>query len=351
MKKRKIFAILLSLLMVVSLVAACGGDDSADDAASDSDDTVAVEDADSGSEDAAAEGDISISVILKTTASEYWGYVMAGALSYMDDNPDVFVEVVGAANETAFDEQLSMIETALGSDAYDGFVISPLQGDMVATTIEGSDKPIIAIDTDIPSDKVLSFVGTGNEEAAKLGGETAVEVAEERGWEELKAICITGVQGDTTAQARIDGYKQGVEAAGGIFLDEEIQYADATTDKAVNSMEAIMQKYPEGIAMILCNNDDMALGASRAAAGNEAYKDTVFVGFDGVQSACNAILAGEQTLSVAQDAYGMGYLAVEAAHKAIMGEELDDFIDSGASMITPENAQEQLDKLKGYLGE
>ena len=29
----------------------------------------------------------SIDVILKTTASEYWQYVQAGALAYMQDNP------------------------------------------------------------------------------------------------------------------------------------------------------------------------------------------------------------------------------------------------------------------------
>ena len=54
-----------------------------------------------------------------------------------------------------------------------------------------------------------------------------------------------------------------------------------------------MQNHPEGVAIIVCNNDDMAVAAARAAKGNAAYAKTIFVGFDGIQSACIAILAGE----------------------------------------------------------
>ena len=305
-----------------------------------------------GGETAQTGGDgYSVDVILKTTASEYWSYVKAGAEAYMADNDGVTVEVKGASSETAYDEQQNMIETDLNSGAYDAFVIAPLQADLVKTLIAGQTAPIIAVDTDIDAPEVLSFVGTGNEDAAAMGGKAAVEAAKAAGWTEIKAIAISGVQGDGTATARLTGYQKGVEEAGGTFLVDEIQYADAVADKAATSMEAIMQNHPEGIAIIVCNNDDMAMAAARAAKGNEAYANTVFVGFDGIQSACNAILAGEETMSVAQEAYDMGYKAVEAAVKALDGETLDEFIDSGCSVITADNAQERLDTLKGYLGE
>ena len=57
--------------------------------------------------------ELNIDVILKTTASEYWGYVQAGALAYSKEHPEVKVNVVGASSETAFDEQLALIETDL----------------------------------------------------------------------------------------------------------------------------------------------------------------------------------------------------------------------------------------------
>ena len=44
----------------------------------------------------------------------------------------------------------------------------------------------------------------------------------------------------------------------------------------------------------------------------------------------------------------MGYLAVESAVKAIQGEELPEFQDTGTNVIDPDTAQDRLDELKGY---
>lgn len=347
---KKILAMLLAGMMVLSL-AACGGGDSGADSGSAADaGTTDAGTADAGSADSGSGEGYNIDVILKTTASEYWGYVQAGALAYNADHPEVKVEVKGATSETAYDEQLNMIDTDLNSGAYDGFVIAPLQADMVVNQLTNVSVPVVAVDTNIPSDKVLSFVGTSNEDAAKMGGAAAVEAAKAAGWSEIKAIAISGVQGDGTATARLTGYQAGINEAGGEFLEGEIQYADAVADKAVTCMEAVMQNHPEGIAIICCNNDDMAMAAARAAKGNAAYANTIFVGFDGIQSACNAILSGEETMSVAQEAYDMGYKAVEAVVNALNGDTLEKFIDSGCSVVTADNAQERLDTLKGYLG-
>ena len=293
----------------------------------------------------------SIDVILKTTASEYWQYVQAGAMAYMQDNPDVTVTVKGAPSETSYQDQLNMIQTDLADDSYDGYVIAPLQADMVANLISGQTKPIVAVDTKIDAPEVLSFVGTGNESAGALGGAAAVEAAKAAGWTDIKAIEIAGVQGDTTNTDRMNGYMKGIEEAGGDFLEDEVQYADAVATKAVDAMNGIMSRHPEGIAIICANNDDMAIAAAKAAAdsGNEAYANTIFLGFDGIQSACDAILEGRLTMSVAQQGYEMGYMSVEAVVNALNGETIEEFIDSGADVVTAENAQERKDTLQGYL--
>ena len=290
-----------------------------------------------------------ISVILKTTSSEYWGYVVAGANAYGKDHPNVTVEVKGATSETAYDEQMNMIETDMQNADIDGYVIAPLQADMVANMISGQTKPIVAVDTTIDAPEVLSFVGTDNEAAGKLGGAEAARLAKERGWEEIKCIEIAGVQGDSTNEARMRGYKAGVESEGGMFLSDEIQYANAVADQAVNCMEAIMQNHPEGVAIICANNDDMAMAAARTAAGNKAYENTVFLGFDGIQSACQSILAGDETMSVCQQGYLMGYQAVDAVVRALKGETIEKFIPADATVVDPSTAQARLEELQGYL--
>lgn len=337
---KKFLALILTLAMALSL-AACGGDSGSSAPA---DGGQQSQPADSGSDaqpDASGDEAYNISVILKTTASEYWGYVVAGAEAYGKEHPNVTVNVKGATSETAYDEQLNMIETDMNNADIDGYVIAPLQADMVTTIISGQTKPIVAVDTDIDAPEVLSFVGTGNEAAAAL--------AKERGWEEIKCIEICGVQGDSTNEARKAGYKAGIEAAGGTFLEDETQYANAEANQAVACMEAIMQNHPEGIAVICANNDDMAMAAARTAAGNEAYKNTVFLGFDGIQSACQSILAGEETMSVCQQGYNMGYESVASVVRALQGETLDEFVDAGASIVDPDTAQARLEELQGYL--
>ena len=293
--------------------------------------------------------DTHISVILKTTTSEFWGYVVAGAEGYAQEHPNVYVDIKGASSETAYSEQLGLIEADLENEEYDGYVIAPLQAGMAASRIMGETRPVVALDTDINAHEVVSFVGIRNEDAGRLGGETAAKLAKERGWTDIYCIEIAGVQGDSTNDARMAGYKAGVEAAGGVFLDHEVQYANAEAENAASCMEAIIQNHPEGIAVICANNDDMAMAAARVAAGHAAYRNTVFLGFDGIQSACHSILAGEETISVSQPAYDMGYQAVDAVVRAIEGETVEPFIDVGAAIVDHNNANERLKELQGYL--
>lgn len=338
MNKKRVLAMLLAGAMALSMTACGGGNSASTDGSSN----------DGGA--SASGGSYKVSVILKTLAAEYWQYVKSGAEDYASEHSDkVTVEVKGPSSETAFDEMQNMIETDPSSGTYDGIVISPLQSDTAAQLVSGTKLPIVAIDTNFTAPEVKSFVGTGNEAAAKKGGEAAVEAAKAAGWTDIKCIEIAGVQGDQTNTARMNGYKAGVEEAGGTFLSDEVQYADATADRATTAMEAIMQTHPEGIAIICANNDDMAMAAARAAQGHDAYKNTIFLGFNGDRAACEAILAGQMTMSVAQMAYEMGYKAVETMVQALDGETVDEFVDSGSDVVTPDNAQERLDTLKTQL--
>lgn len=208
----------------------------------------------------------------------------------------------------------------------------------------------MAIDTAIDSDKVLSFVGFNNEELAAMGGKAAVEAAKDKGWDKITAIGIMGVQGDSTSEARIAGFKQGIAEAGGEYLSAETQYADSVADKAVTCMEAIIQAHPEGVSIIVANNDDMAAGAARAAAAFPAYKNTIFVGVGGNLAGIDAILAGQETMTVAVDGYDVGYLGVQAAVDALNGKKLDEFIATDATVVTADNAAERRAEVEKRLG-
>ena len=341
--KKRLFAALLAGAVALSMVA-CGGGGSSSSAPAE----------DKGSEETteAGGGSYKIDVICKTLSSEYWTYIKAGAEAYAKEHPEVTVDVKGPPSETSYDEQMNIIQTDLGSGAYDGYIIAPLQADTAATLIADTDKPVMALDSAINSDKVISFIGTGNEEAAKAGAAAAVEAAKAAGWTDIKCIEIAGVQGDGTNTARMNGYIAGINENGGEFLENEVHYANAVADLATNEMEGIMSSHPEGIAIICANNDDMALAAANAAAksGLDTYKNTIFLGFDGQIPAAEAILEGKMTMSTAQNPYNMAYMAVETMVKHLNGEQVDPVVDSGYTIITKDNAQEHIDTLKSYSG-
>ena len=334
MKKKNLLAALLAGSLALSLTA-CSSDTAPE-----------------GDPQAGGEGSdpFQVSMILKTNSSEFWRLIQAGAEAYEKEHPDlVKLSIKGPPSETSYEEQLNMIQTDLGTAEFDGYLIAPLQSDAVDNQIANTDKPVMAFDTRIESDKCLSFIGTGNKEAAKQGAKAAVEAAKAAGWEKIQCIEIAGVQGDATNTARMDGYREGINEAGGEFLDNEVQYANATADLAVTAMEGIMGKFPDGVAIICSNNDDMAIAAASTAKKNPAYANTIFLGFDGQLSACEAIANGELTMSAAQNNYDIGYKAVEEMVRVLQGGEPKDFVDTGTEIVTKDNANERIERMSGYL--
>ena len=332
--------------MCMSLAACGSSSDSSEETSSASAETSSSSEEETAS--SSSDEEVNICFVLKTTSAEVYQLFIAGARAYEEENEGVTVDVKGATSETDYDGQMNLIETALTSGIYDAIIIQPAEPDTASTLVSGVDIPVINLESEFEADEVVSYVGISQHDAGYTGAQAAVELAEELGWEELNAISIAGIQGDSNSEARISGYQDGVEAAGGTFLEDEIQYSDAVADEAVTCMEAIIQNHPEGIAMILCHNDDVAMAAARAAEGYEAYENTVFCGWDGISTACEAIADGEETMSIACDWYGCGYYAVDEAVKAARGEEVED-VYTDVSILTADNAEEYYDTLQEYL--
>ncbi|MDO5785546.1 MAG: sugar ABC transporter substrate-binding protein [Eubacteriales bacterium] len=330
--KKRMGAMLLAGAMIVGMLAGCG---------SSPDKSTAEGSGTSGSDS------YNVGFIVKLTDGHF-SKVIAGAEAYAEEHPNVNVDILSPTSATAYDEQVNMIETCLSDDSKSAIVISPLQSDSAATLVANTDKTIVACDTDFTSEKKSTFVGTGNKDAAKEGGKAAVEEAIARGAKkgEVTAVILTGVQGDETHDARMEGYTEGIEEAGGKVL--EVQYCDAVADKAANAMEAIVLKYADGVDVVCCTNDDMVMAASKAMkdAGNAAYDDTVLCGFDGNQAALQAVKDGEIAMDVAQEGYQMGYKAVEAAINIIEGNSVESFIDSGSTIVSADNVDDYIQSMK-----
>ena len=333
----KFFALLLALVMSLSLVACGGGDDATTDDTTD----------DATNEETGGEttNDYKISVVLKTLSSEYWGYVKAGCDAAAAEL-GVEVSVVGPGAESDIEGQVAQIEQQIGAGC-DAIICAPNDAGAAANALQAAlDQgiPVLSVDTDVGIEGQTSFVGTSNVDAAKEGGLWAAEQAGEG----ANAVIIYGQEGDNTSNMRREGYQKACDEAGVKVL--ATLSGQNTTDGATKTMEDMLSAHPGEIDIVLCHNDDTAIGAMNACK-NAGVSDVIIVGFDGNASAVDLILAGDLIkATVAQQPYEMGYQAVEAAVEVLNGGTVESVINAPVEVVTAENGQAYLDNLASMQG-
>lgn len=325
--RKNAFAMLLAGVMTLSMTG-CGGKAASDQPAPDA----------SAPQTQSSEK-YNVGVILKTTSSEYWSYVIAGIKAAEADLGNVTVDVKGATSDTAFDEQQNMVETVVSAGTTQALAIAPLQAGQIANALKNATIPILAVDTNF--DQASTFIGTAHEDAAYKGGEYVAQQIGKGG----KVAVLANIQGEPTSESRVKGYTDALTAGGCEII--ATQYTDGVGDKAVTAMEGLLQTYPE-IDAVVCCADDVALGAARAI--KSAGRDGILVcGFDGISSGVQAVVDGDIACTVAQDPYNMGYQCVVSLVDALEGKTLPAFIDTGCKVITSDNAADYLAKLNSMI--
>lgn len=347
--KKKIISIILTAALGCSL-AACG---SSSESSSSNESTTSAESASSSEETVSnssassaattsetlgeANGKYTISVILKTLNSQYWSVVAAGAKQAATDF-GVTVKLQGPPSETSYDEQMNMIETTLNAGDSDALVLAPLQPDTAANLVQNATIPVLAVDTTFESDKLISYIGLSNEDAAKAGGEYVAEKLGGSG----NAVILAGVQGDNTSEDRIKGWKEGLESGGCTVL--ESQYTNAVADQAATTVEGMLQNYPDQIDAIVCHSDDVAMGAAQAVKSAGLQDKIMIVGFGGISGA-EPVKEGTLTATIDIGPYEMGYNCVKYAIDAIEGKQIEEFYPTTPEIIDQENVDDFLEKL------
>ncbi len=333
--KRKIVAMLLAGTMLLAM-AGCGTSSKPTAGSAGTSGEASGENSAGTSE--AGNSQHTVAVILKTLNSEYWSCVAAG-IHQAEADFGCKVLLQGPPSESSYDEQLNEIETVLAAGEAEALVLAPLQPDVAANAVANAKIPILAVDTTFSSDKLLSYIGVSNEDAAASGGEYIAKKLGGTG----NVVILAGVQGDTTSEDRIKGWTKGLEAGGCTVLD--MQYTDAVADRAVVSMEGLMQQYPGQIDAVVCHSDDVAMGAVNAI--QQSGQDILVCGFGGISGAA-PVKEGTLAATVDIGPYTMGYNCVARALDAIEGKEIDSFYPSEPAVIDSANIDEFLVKLEDW---
>ena len=97
-----------------------------------------------------------------------------------------------------------------------------------------------------------------------------------------------------------------------------------------------LNRFGKDLNAILCNNDDMALGAVQALK-DKKRTDIIVVGVDATPDALTSVSKGELAATVFQDAAGQGGGGVEVAMKAAKGEKVSKETWIPFKLVTPAN--------------
>ncbi len=338
----KTVSTVLMLAMTATLLLSCGGaSTTAATTAAAADATTAAAGATTAAagETAAPSGEkMTIGFVVKSLADQYWVLVRAGAQQEAD-KLGVELKFIAPNAESDIQTQVDMIDTLVG-EGVDALCLAPSSQDAVLPALQKADEkgiPVLAVDTDTTFEKKLSFIGTGNEAAGKLGADYAMTVVPEG----AKVVVLRGRLGDLTHDQREKGIVDGLTAGGAEIL--EVKAADSESEKALNVVQDLLTKYDK-IDLIITTADSMAQGAQRAieAAGAE----TLVYGFDGTIPVTELVIEGKILGSTAQSPFQMGVLGVQNAVAAAKGETIEARIDSGALVVEKANAEEFLKDLE-----
>jgi ribose transport system substrate-binding protein len=289
-----------------------------------------------------------IAVIPKGTTHIYWKSVEAGAHKAATEL-GIDVTFIGPQKEDDRSQQIDLVTNqALLCDA---IVLAPLDAtalrDVAKQTVDQG-KPVVIIDSALTDSSafITSYVATDNREGGRIAARRLAEVLGGTG----KVAMLRYMQGSASTMEREEGFLEEIKKTPGIQVVSDNQYGGATAsqaqDAATNLLQSLMTGTELGVQGLYCPNQTTTYGMLQALQGKALAGKVKFVGFDCDATFLEALKKGELHGTVLQDPVNMGYLGVKTAYAKLKGEPVTALIDTGATLVTPENvADAKIDAL------
>jgi ABC-type sugar transport system substrate-binding protein len=169
--------------------------------------------------------------------------------------------------------------------------------------------PIVECNTTTNNVDKVVYVGSDDVDAAKI----QADYIKSKLSPGIRVVQMLGMMGQSSQVDRskgIDMYLKNDPAFKVEYLAE--QTASWKTDVAMSLAENWLASYNNNIDVIICQNDEMAIGASQAVVA-KGLKDKIMVlGIDAIPGALLLVQKGELDATVFQDAVGQGKGGLEA---------------------------------------
>jgi ribose transport system substrate-binding protein len=273
----------------------------------------------------AAGGDIYIPLISKGFQHQFWQAVKMGAENAAKDY-NVRITFEGPENESQVDKQVEMLQAALdkkpraiGLAALDSKAVIPLLEKAKAANI-----PVIGFDSGVDSDIPVTTAATDNIAAAGAAADKMAELIGNQG----EVAVVVHDQTSRTGIDRRDGFLNRMKAQHPNVQVVDVQYGGGDQLKSTDLAKTMIQAHPN-LKGFFGANEGSIIGVLNGVKEMNREGKLMVIGYDAGKQQLDAVRSGVEAGAITQDPIGIGYKSVEAAVKAIKGEQLPKTIDTG----------------------
>ena len=266
-----------------------------------------------------------------------------GLTDYAKTIPGVNVQVEDAGNDVA--KQLDQINNFIASGVK-AIIVNPVDTSATQAMSDAAAKaniPLVYINRQpinvdtLPDNQ--AFVASNEADSGTLETKEVCAKLKAAGKTEASVYVM---EGELSNQAAVQRTKDIHEVIGGPDCGVKITIIDQQTanwsrDEAQNLMTNWLSA-GKPFDAVIANNDEMAIGAIQAmkAAGTD-MKKVIVGGVDATQDALAAMAAGDQDITVFQDAAGQGKGALDAALALAAGKPVEQKVYIPFQLVTPAN--------------
>ncbi len=279
-------------------------------------------------------GPYNVYLIPKSSATEFWKSVFAGANAAKSEY-NVNLTILAPETEEEYEVQNEYIRQAVEAKA-DAIIFSAISYTGNAAAVDeavAAGIRVVMIDCDVNSDGVSARIGTDNVAAGRMTGEAVLDTAEEQ-----IVVGIVNCFAETqNCQERERGLR---EALRGNARVKGVYAVNVSTDEneAKDAAAKLLQDHPE-INVLVGFNEPLAVGVSRAVDELGLTGQVRAISFDTNMRCIELMQTGAVGALIVQNPYATGYLGVEKAWQVLQGEKFDTsvLIDTTTTIVTKEN--------------
>lgn len=276
----------------------------------------------------------SVTLVAKSTQTEFWLSVFAGAEAAATEY-NLSLNILGPETEEDYESQNQMVADAVEAGA-EALVFSAIDYENNAQAIDEAARAgvkIVAIDSNVDSDAVSTYIGTDNYAAGQMAAQAALDRVSGQLNVGIINYDISSANGQERERGAVDTFTQSGRAEVTAVINTLAQASYAQEDT-----EALLREHPE-INVLLAFNEPTSVGAAQAVEEMGLSESVFLVGFDSNVLTIDGLQEGSVDALIVQNPYAMGYLGVESAYKLLSGQgnSVEGTMDTSTQTVDRDN--------------